>query len=120
MMRTMLKSKISYPKVTEAKLHYKGSITIDETLMTAADIREHEQVSVLNMHNGARFNTYAIKGKKGSGVICLNGPAARLGHKGDTVVILTYAAYNDAELKGFKSILVEVDERNKIKNTRLA
>ena len=88
--------------------------------MAAADIREHEQVSVLNMNNGTRFDTYAIKGKKGSGVICLNGPAARLGHKGDTIVILTYAAYDESELKSFKSILVEVDGRNKIKNTRLA
>lgn len=120
MLRTMLKSKISYPIVTQAQLHYKGSITIDEILMIAADIREHEQVSVLNINNGARFDTYAIKGKKGSGVICLNGPAARLGCKGDAVVILTYAAYDDTELKGFKSILVEVDGRNKIKHTRLA
>ena len=120
MVRTMLKSKISYPKVTESKLHYKGSITLDEKLMAAADILEHEQVAVLNMNNGRRFDTYAIKGKRGSGVVCLNGPAARLGCVGDTLVILTYAAYDAKELKNFRSILVEVDERNKIKNTRLA
>ncbi len=120
MMRTMLKSKISYALVTEAQLHYKGSITIDEDLMEAADIVEHEQVSVLNMNNGNRFDTYAIKGKRQSGVICLNGPAARLGCVGDRVVILTYALYGNDELKKFKTTLVELNERNKIKNTRLA
>lgn len=120
MMRSMLKSKISYPLVTEAQLHYKGSITIDEKLMEASNILEHEQVTVLNMNNGTRLETYAIKGKAGSGIICLNGPAARMGYKGDPLVILTYSLYDDDELKNFKTILVEVDERNKIKSTRLA
>jgi len=120
MMRHMLKSKISYPVVTDAQLHYKGSITIDSLLMEAANILEHEQVTVLNMNNGVRLETYAIKGKPGSGVICLNGPAARMGYKGDPIVILTYAIYSGDELKKFKSVLVEVDEHNKIKNTRLA
>jgi aspartate 1-decarboxylase len=120
MMRSMLKSKISYPLITQAQLHYKGSITIDSKLMEAANILEHEQVSVLNMNNGTRLETYAIKGKPGSGIICLNGPAARMGYKGDPIVILTYATYDESELKNFKSLLVEVDGNNKIKNTRLA
>ena len=120
MTRVMLKSKISYPTITDAQLHYKGSITIDVDLMEKADILEYEQVTVLNMNNGVRLETYAIKGESGSGVICLNGPSARLGYKGDKIVIMTYSSYDKEELKNFKPVLVEVDERNKIKNTRLA
>ena len=119
MLRVMLKSKIYYATVTAAELYYKGSITIDEAIMLEADIKEGEKVEVLNLNNGARIETYAIKGEKGSGVICLNGPAARTGFKGDKVIILSYAMYNDSELKDFKSQFVEVDEENKIKNTFL-
>ncbi|MCP4652499.1 MAG: aspartate 1-decarboxylase [Candidatus Omnitrophica bacterium] len=120
MMRTMLKSKLSYATIIDAHLYYKGSITIDENLMEAADLREHEKVSVLNLNNGARLKTYVIKGKRNSGMICLNGPAARLGCKGDKVIVLSYGLYNEEELKSFKTTFVEVDEKNNVKNTHLA
>jgi len=116
----MLKSKISYATVTEANLYYKGSITIDETIMEAADILAGEKVQIVNLNNGARLETYVIKGKKNSGVICLNGPAARMGMKGDLVFILSYALYDQQQLKSFQSKFVELDEKNKIKNSHLA
>ena len=116
----MLKSKISYAVVTNSELYYKGSITIDEKIMEASGLREAERVDVLNLNNGARIQTYVIKGKKGSGVICLNGPAARCGFKGDKLTIISYGIYSEEELKDFKSQYVELDERNKIKNTYLA
>jgi len=119
MLRTMLKSKIYYATVTEAELYYKGSITIDETIMMQADIKEGEKVEVLNLNNGIRIETYAIKGDKGSGIICLNGPAARTGFKGDKVIILSYGVYNDDEVNNYKAKFVEVDEKNKVKNTFL-
>jgi len=90
MMRVMLKSKVQYAVITELELYYQGSITIDEDIIDESDLRIGEKVDVLNLNNGIRFDTYVIKGKRGSGVICLNGPAARLGVKGDKVIILSY------------------------------
>ena len=120
MMRIMLKSKISYATITDLQLYYKGSITIDEEIMKESDLKEGERVDVLNLNTGGRLQTYAIKGEKGSGIICLNGPAARCGHKGDKIIILSYAIYGQEELKNFQSKFLELDEQNKIKNTYLA
>jgi aspartate 1-decarboxylase len=116
MLRTILKSKIHRATVTEANLYYEGSITIDAKLLQAADIIEHEKVEVLNLNNGHRLETYAIKGKAGSGVICLNGPAARGACAGDEVVIVTYVACDDKAAKALKPKIVKVDERNQIKD----
>ena len=110
MRRRMLKSKIHRATVTEADLNYIGSISLDPELMTAADILEHEQVVVLDIDNGARFETYAIIGQPGQ--VCLNGAAARLVHVGDKVIIITYADYEDAELKAFTPTVVHVDQWN--------
>jgi aspartate 1-decarboxylase len=112
---TAFKSKIHRATVTEANLHYEGSVTIDSDLMDAADILPHEQVQVLNVNNGERFDTYAIRGPRGSGVICLNGPAARLAHVGDQVIILTYAAMEREELLRHVPTVVLVDGRNRIR-----
>lgn len=120
MMRTMLKSKIYYATVTEAELYYKGSITIDEEIMKKSGLLEHEKVEVLNLNNGSRIETYVIKGKPKSGIICLNGPAARTGVVGDKLIILSYALYNEEEAKKQKPLVVELDDDNKIKNTYLA
>src|ERR671938_104374 len=109
--RRMMKSKIHRATVTGADLHYVGSITLDADLMMRADIREHEQVHVLDIDNGARFETYAIPG--GPGDCCLNGAAARLVHPGDRVIVITYADYEDAELDGFEPKVVHVDSRNR-------
>jgi len=119
MLRIMLKSKIYYATITDTQLYYKGSITIDEKIMKEADLLEGEKVEVLNLNNGNRLETYVIKGKR-KGVICLNGPAARLGVKNDKIIILSYALYNEEELKRLKVKFVELDERNKIKNSYLA
>ncbi len=113
-MRMMLKSKIHRATVTDANINYVGSITIDSKLMKAADIIEYEQVHVLNINNGARFTTYAIEGKEGSGEICLNGAAARLCVKGDLVIILTYTDVPDIQLKDYKPHIVLVNEKNEI------
>ncbi|MEW6100724.1 MAG: aspartate 1-decarboxylase [Candidatus Omnitrophota bacterium] len=115
MLRTILKSKIHRAHVTEANLRYEGSITIDAKLMRAADILEAEKVEVLNINNGHRIETYAIPGKPQSGVICLNGPAARGACVGDEVIILSYVLAEEKELKGLKPKLVKVNERNRIK-----
>ena len=112
---TAFKSKIHRATVTEADLNYEGSVTIDADLMDAADILPHEQVHVLNVNNGERFDTYALRGPRGSGVICLNGPAARLAHVGDTVIILTYAAMEREELLRHVPTVVFVDEKNRIR-----
>jgi aspartate 1-decarboxylase len=117
-MRMMLKSKIHRARVTDANIDYEGSISIDTKLMKAADIIPYEQVHVLNVNNGARFSTYAIEGKEGSGEICLNGAAARLAVKGDIVIILTYTQVPEEELKNYKPKIVHVDAKNQIK-TRL-
>jgi len=109
-MRVMLKSKIHRARVTRLSIDYEGSIAIDRKLMEEADILPYEQVHVLNINNGAHFTTYAIKG--GSGEICLNGPAARLAAKGDTIVILSYCHIEDDESQNFMPKLVYVDARN--------
>lgn len=116
MMRTMLKSKIHRCRVTEANLDYEGSITVDSALLAQADILPGEKVEVLNLHTGARLETYAIEGRKNSGIICLNGPAARGACVGDVVIILSYFIVADQEAKSVKARIVRVDERNRIKN----
>jgi aspartate 1-decarboxylase len=116
----MLKSKIYYATVTEAQLYYKGSITIDEEIIERANLLENEKVEVLNLHNGSRIETYVIPGKRFSGVICLNGPAARTGVIGDKLIILSYGMYNDDEIKKQKPSFVELDDGNKIKNNHVA
>jgi len=110
----LLKSKIHRVKVTEANLDYVGSITIDEKLMEAAHLIENEKVQVLNVNNGERLETYVIKGEYGSGVICLNGPAARKACVGDVVVIISYCALDFDEAKGFKPWVIFPDENNQI------
>ena len=120
MIRTMLKSKIFHAIITDAQLYYKGSITVDEEIMEKAHLKEGEKVEVLNLNNGVRLETYVIKGKRDSGLICLNGPAARLGFKGDKIIILSYGLYDEGELKDYQPVFVELDEDNKITNTYLA
>ena len=110
MHRRMMKSKIHRATVTDANLHYIGSITLDTGLMALADIREHEQVHVLDIDNGARFETYAIAG--GPGDVILNGAAARLVHPGDKVIVITYAHYDEAEMASYAPKVVLVDEQN--------
>ena len=114
MLRTILKSKIHRAKVTEANLQYEGSITIDKELMRAADILPGEKVEVLNLHNGSRQETYAIQGKAGSGVVCLNGPAARHACAGDILVILAYGLVEDKLAGKVKPRIVFVDGKNRI------
>jgi len=113
--RTLLKSKIHRAVVTEADLNYVGSITIDKTLMEAADILPNEKVQVVNNNNGARFETYVIEGERDSGIICLNGAAARLVQKGDVIIIITYTVVSDEKARDWKPTLVFVDENNRIK-----
>lgn len=120
MLRQMLKSKISYARLTDCQLYYKGSISIDADILKAADLKEGEKVDVLNLNTGTRLQTYVIKAAAGSGEICLNGPAARMGYKGDKVVIISYAMFNERELENYKAKYVQVDEGNKIENTYLA
>lgn len=114
MIRTLLKSKIHRARVTEADLHYEGSVTIDRLLMEAAAIVEHEQVDIYDITNGARLTTYAISGQPGSGKICINGAAAHLVHPGDLVIILTYAQYDEAELHGHVPAIVQVSQDNRL------
>ncbi|MFH0856177.1 MAG: aspartate 1-decarboxylase [Candidatus Omnitrophota bacterium] len=116
MLRTILKSKIHRAVVTEANLYYEGSITIDVKLMKAADILPYEKVEVLNLNNGHRLETYAICGKANSGIICLNGPAARGACSGDAVVILAYVNATDEEAGKINPKIVKVDGKNRIKN----
>lgn len=111
--RTMLKSKIHRATVTDANLSYVGSITVDADLLDAADIRPYEHVHIVNINNGARFETYAIEGARGSGTICLNGAAARLAQPGDLVIVLSYAQYAEADVPAFEPIIVHVDESNR-------
>jgi aspartate 1-decarboxylase len=113
-MRTMLKGKIHRARVTEANLAYEGSITIDKDLMDAADILPYEQVHVLDVDNGARLVTYAIEGERGSGVICINGAAARVVTKGDLVIIISYCTVSDAEARNIVPKLVYVNSQNGI------
>lgn len=114
MNRIMFKAKIHRATITEANLNYEGSLTIDSDLMEAADILPYEKVSVVNVNNGERLETYAIPGEAGSGVICLNGAAARRGSAGDLVIIMSYASVDDREAKSWKPTVVHVDGRNRI------
>ncbi len=109
----ILKSKIHRAVITEANLNYVGSLTLDEDLMVAANLIENEKVQVVNVNNGERLETYVIKGKKGSGIVCLNGPAARRGMTGDVVVIISYAQMDFEEAKTFSPRLVFPKEGNK-------
>ena len=109
-----LYSKIHRATVTDANLNYVGSITIDETLLKAANIREWQIVEILDVNNGERFQTYVIKGKADSGQICLNGAAARKVQPGDKVIIVTYRQFEEKELENFKPTIIIVDENNKI------
>jgi aspartate 1-decarboxylase len=112
----IMKSKLHCVTVTQAELDYIGSVTIDEDLMDAANLIENEQVHILNKNNGARFITYVIKGKRGSGVICLNGPAAKLVNLGDVVIIISYAAMDFEAAKNFRPWVVFPDTKtNKLK-----
>ncbi len=113
MTRTILKGKIHRARVTQVNIDYEGSITIDRLLMQAADILPYERVEVLNIHNGARFDTYAIAGKEGSGVICLNGAAARLAAKDDLVIILSYCQVPENEATNLAPRIVYVDSQNR-------
>ena len=108
------KSKIAHARITEAELHYEGSITIDQNLLDAVGIIPYEKVEVLNVNNGTRFETYAISGKRGSGEFCLNGPAARLGIVGDEIIILSYASLAPEEAKKFKTKIVFLNAKNKV------
>jgi aspartate 1-decarboxylase len=113
MRRTMMKSKIHRATVTGADLNYVGSITLDPLLMGLADMREYEQVHVLDIDNGARFETYIIRGEPGSGEVVLNGAAARLVHTGDRVIVISYAEYDEVELDDYEPLVVHVDSRNR-------
>jgi len=115
MFRIMLKSKIHRATVTEADLNYVGSITIDEALMEAADILPNEKVQIVNNNNGARFETYVIKGSRDSGVICLNGAAARLVHPGDRVIIISYGMMDSREAFDFNPKILFVDDNNRVR-----
>lgn len=110
----VLKSKIHRVRVTQAELNYVGSITIDEDLMDAANIIANEKVQIVNNNNGARFETYVIKGERGSGVVCLNGAAARLVQVGDVVIIISYALMEQEEAKQYEPLLIFPDENNRI------
>jgi len=111
MQRVMLKSKIHRATITGCDLHYVGSITIDSELLRAADILEHEQVHVLDIDNGARFETYTIAGEPGSGAMQINGAAARLVHEGDTIIVVSYASYDAVELQRYEPRVVHVEAK---------
>ena len=113
MRRRMMKSKIHRATVTDANLHYVGSVTVDQDLLDASDIMEFEQVAIVDVDNGARLETYTIAGPRGSGVICLNGAAARLVSPGDKVILISYADYEQAELASYEPIVVHVDSDNR-------
>jgi len=116
MQRTMLKSKLHRVRVTHSELDYEGSCAIDETLLDAADIREYQQIEIYNVNNGERFTTYAIRAERNSGIISVNGAAARKAAPGDILIIATYATYNELELEKFAPELVYVDASNRIVN----
>ena len=119
MLRTMCKSKIHRATVTGADLNYIGSITIDPVLMEAADLLEFEQVAVVNVNNGARFETYVIPGERGGAEVCLNGAAARMVHPGDKVIVISYAQYDEAEMERYRPRFIFVDEQNRISRDAL-
>ena len=110
----VLKSKIHRVKITQAELHYVGSVTIDEDLMDAANLIENEKVQIVNVNNGERLETYVIIGERGSGQVCLNGPAARKAQVGDVVIIISYAGMEIEEAKKYKPVLIFPDDRNKL------
>lgn len=110
----VLKSKIHRARITQAELHYVGSITIDEDLMEAANLIAGEKVQIVNVNNGERIETYTIKGEKGSGMVCLNGPAARRAQVGDVVIIISYASMDFEEAKSFTPSIIFPDEDNKL------
>lgn len=114
MLIEVLKSKIHRVKVTQAELHYVGSITIDENLMDAANVIENEKVQIVNVNNGERLETYVIKGERGSGMVCLNGPAARKVQVGDVIIIISYAHMDFEEAKSYKPTLIFPDGNNKM------
>ncbi len=118
MQRMMLKSKLHRVTVTHAELHYEGSCAIDQDLLDAADIREYQQIDIYNVNNGERFTTYAISAERGSGIISVNGAAARKASPGDLLIIATYAMYDESELAKFEPDLVYVDSRNRMMNQR--
>jgi len=118
MLRLMLRAKIHRATVTDANLEYEGSLTVDPLLLESAGILPYEQVSVSNLNNGERFETYVIPGKRGKGEMVLNGPTARKGAKGDKVIVFCYEYYNQDELKTYKPKLVYVDEANRIKEVK--
>ncbi len=115
MILTLCKSKIHRARVTESELYYEGSLTVDSDLLKASEILPYEKVQVVNVNNGARFETYIIPGEGGSGVICLNGPAARLGTVGDEVIIIAYAEFEESEARTYQPVVVTVDQQNKIR-----
>ena len=119
MQRHLMKSKIHRATITSADLHYEGSLTVDEDLLEAADLREFEEVQVVNVNNGARFATYVIPGPRGSGVIQLNGAAARLGMPGDLAIIISYGLYDAAEAEAHQPTVVFVDGQNRIARPQL-
>jgi aspartate 1-decarboxylase len=114
MNRQMLKSKIHRARITDSDLHYVGSITVDPDLLEASDILEHELVHVLDVDNGARFETYTIGGERGSGEMKVNGAAARLVHTGDTIIVVSYASYDEQELEAYEPTVVHVNSNNEI------
>lgn len=114
-LREMCRAKIHRLKVTDACLDYEGSLTIDSAILKAADMRPFEKVNVVNIANGARFETYVIPGEKGSGVVCLNGAAARLGVPGDLIIVIAYAMIDEKKIGGFNPKIVFVDKENRIK-----
>jgi len=114
MQRHLMKSKIHRATITSADLHYEGSLTVDEDLLDAADLLHHEEVQVVNVNNGVRFSTYVIPGPRGSGVLQLNGAAARLGMAGDLVIVISYGTFDESEAQKHRPTVVFVDERNRI------
>ncbi|MEK6645305.1 MAG: aspartate 1-decarboxylase [Candidatus Firestonebacteria bacterium] len=118
MFRIMCKSKIHRVTVTEANLNYVGSLSLDGKLMEASNMLPYENVHILNLSTGDRIETYVIPAKKNSGVVCLNGPAARLGQAGDKVIIISYALFNEEEIKKHKPVIVFVNDKNKITNKK--
>ncbi len=113
MQRTLMKSKIHRATVTDANLHYVGSITIDRELMDAADLLPYEQVHVVDVDNGARFETYVIEGATGTGTMCVNGAAARLVQPDDKIIVISYGMFEAGEVEGFEPVVVTVDETNR-------
>ena len=117
MQRTMLKSKLHRVTCTQSELHYEGSCAIDQNLLDAGDIKEYQQIDIYNIANGERFTTYAIAGQRGTGIISVNGAAARRVAPGDLLIIAAYASYAEAELSAYKPALVYVDGNNRIKGS---